>query len=370
MTWNLLIAIFLLVSVLLQFYLVTRFRKFGFIKKISKKSRFLGWACALILSALPWAFLFVNVYAAVIALVHLALIWAICDLFGFVFHKITQRKRKKYAAGAAALAITAVYLAVGWFCAHHVFRVDYTFTTEKPLPGGGLRIVELADSHIGITLDGEDFANQMDRINAEQPDAVVICGDFVDDDTKKEDMITACRALGKLKTSYGVYFIFGNHDNGYFDYRDFSSAELRENLVSNGVRILEDESVLIADSFYIVGRLDRTFPDRKEAPELTKSLDKSKYTVMLDHQPNDYANETLSGADLVLSGHTHGGHIFPAGPIGIWMGVNDRFYGTETRWLGSESKTDFLVTSGISGWGIPFKTGTISEYVVINVLNG
>ena len=64
---------------------------------------------------------------------------------------------------------------------------------------------------------------------------------------------------------------------------------------------------------------------------------------------------------LFVCGGT-GGHIFPAGPIGLWMGANDRFYGTETR-----GDTTFLVTSGISGWGIPFKTGCISEYVVIDI---
>ncbi|MBQ9188951.1 MAG: metallophosphoesterase, partial [Clostridia bacterium] len=86
-------------------------------------------------------------------------------------------------------------------------------------------------------------------------------------------------------------------------------------------------------------------------------------TVMLDHQPNDYAAEAAAGMDLVLSGHTHGGHIFPAGQIGLWIGANDFLYGT-TR-IG---QTDFVVTSGISGWAIPFKTGTFSEYVVIDLV--
>jgi len=67
-------------------------------------------------------------------------------------------------------------------------------------------------------------------------------------------------------------------------------------------------------------------------------------------------------ADLVLSGHTHGRHIFPAGLIGLISGANDKVYGAEHI-----DNTDFVVTSGISGWAIPFKTGTISEYVVIDI---
>jgi hypothetical protein len=66
--------------------------------------------------------------------------------------------------------------------------------------------------------------------------------------------------------------------------------------------------------------------------------------------------------DLVLSGHTHGGHLFPIGPISIRLGMNDLVYGTEKR-----GDVTFLVTSGISGWAIPFKTGTFSEYVVIDI---
>ena len=96
--------------------------------------------------------------------------------------------------------------------------------------------------------------------------------------------------------------------------------------------------------------------------ELMKGLDKSKYTIVIDHQPNAYDEEADSGADLVLSGHTHGGHIFPAGQIGLLIGANDRVYGTEKR-----ENTNFVVTSGISGWAIPFKTFTISEYVVIDI---
>ena len=72
--------------------------------------------------------------------------------------------------------------------------------------------------------------------------------------------------------------------------------------------------------------------------------------------------EAATPADLVLSGHTHGGHIFPMGQLAVLTGVNDRRCGYERR-----NGTDFIVTSGISGWAIPIKTGTWSEYVVIDI---
>ena len=88
----------------------------------------------------------------------------------------------------------------------------------------------------------------------------------------------------------------------------------------------------------------------------------SKYTVILDHQPTDYAAEAATGADLVLSGHTHGGQTIELALAAMLMGANDKTYGIETR-----DKTTFIVSSGISDWAIKFKTGTRSEFCVIDI---
>ena len=87
-----------------------------------------------------------------------------------------------------------------------------------------------------------------------------------------------------------------------------------------------------------------------------------KNSIVLDHQPHDYDAQTAAGVDLVLSGHTHGGQLFPVNYMGEWTGENDKTYGLEKR-----EHTNFIVTSGISDWAIKFKTGCKSEYVVINI---
>ena len=96
--------------------------------------------------------------------------------------------------------------------------------------------------------------------------------------------------------------------------------------------------------------------------ELTQNLDKSKYMLVLDHQPGDYDAQADSGVDLVLSGHTHGGQMIPITYVGELFNINDATYGYEKR-----KDTEFIVTSGISDWEILFKTGTKSEYVIIDV---
>lgn len=359
--WNVILLVLSAMTLAGIFYLTTRVRKFTPFVRLAEKHKALSVLLALACVLTVGFFSFINLYSVVIVFLHLVIFWALFDLGFFIGRKIAKKERKRYIEGVCAILFTAVYLSVGWYNAHHVVETNFTVKSSKV--DSPLRIVEIADSHLGITLDGRDFAKQLERINGAGPDVVVIVGDFVDDDTEKKDMLLACEALGKLKTKYGVYFVYGNHDDGYFSYRDFSSKELREALTSNGVVILEDSSVEITDGVVLVGRLDRTFGKRLDAPSLTKDIEKDKYIVMLDHQPNDYDAEEKSGADLVLSGHTHGGHIFPAGEIGLLIGANDRVYGSETR-----GGTTFFVTSGISGWGIPFKTFCKSEYVVIDVL--
>ena len=96
--------------------------------------------------------------------------------------------------------------------------------------------------------------------------------------------------------------------------------------------------------------------------ELIADLDTSKYMIVIDHQPHDYDAQAASGVDLVLSGHTHGGQMFPANILESLFHADDRVYGHETR-----DNTDFIVTSGISDWAIIFKTYTFSEYVITDI---
>ena len=202
----------------------------------------------------------------------------------------------------------------------------------------------------------------------ENADAVFIVGDFVDDDTSKEDMIASCRLMAELKAPYGVYFVLGNHDRGYYGSarRGFSVTELTDELQKNGVTVLKDQ-IVSAGGINVAGRLDYSVVREQHGTRLSPAELMAKaapggYTVVLDHQPVEYDLLGASGADLVLSGHTHGGQLFPLNQVGRMIGAVDRVYGHEKR-----GAADFIVTSGISNWALKFKTGTRSEYVVINI---
>ena len=363
MSWYTLLTLLALASLAGLLYLVTRYHRFSRIRALGQRHRLLAWLLSLALAALPVGAvaLAVNLFTGVVVFLHLVLIWLLCDLVGALLKRITGRCPARYWVGAAALGLTLLWMGLGWCNAHFVRRTAYTVPTQKAL-SGPVRVVEIADSHLGIPMGAERFARQVDRIRAEEPDLVVIVGDFVDDDTSKAEMLTACEALGTLNPPCGVWFVFGNHDKGYYRYRDFTSRELRAALAENGVTVLEDEIGETDCGLTLIGRQDRSVGDRASARALTESLDPSRFLLMLDHQPNDYEAEAAAGVDLVLSGHTHGGHIWPAGLIGLALGSNDRVYGRERR-----GATDFIVTSGIAGWAIPIKTGTFSEYVVIDL---
>lgn len=114
-----------------------------------------------------------------------------------------------------------------------MWEKNYQIQTEKEV--GNLKVAVFSDSHVGTTFHGKGFAEHMKTIEAQTPDVVLIVGDFVDDDTTKEDMVKCCRSLGEMKTTYGVYYVFGNHDKGYYspDYCGYSGDDLIRELEKN-----------------------------------------------------------------------------------------------------------------------------------------
>lgn len=352
-------------------YLIRGVHRFSFVSALSGKNRIVSWILSTLLIILPTVLLslFLGYMNGIIILLHLALFWLLADFLFWIIRKCTKKIFRKSVSGIVAIAFTAIYLTIGWVQAFHVWETDYTFQTDKQT--GTLRVGLIADSHVGTTFHADGLAKHLEALQAQQPDVVVVAGDFVDEDTTKEDMIGSCTALGNLQTPYGVYFVFGNHDKGLYSngQRGYTGDDLVAELEKNGVTVLQDESVLIDDRFYLIGRQDLSEVEnfngsRASISDLVADLDQSKYKIVLDHQPRDYTAESAADVDLVLSGHTHGGQLIPLMQLANWFGIggNDSTYGLQHRNL-----TDFIVTSGISDWAIKFKTGCKSEYVIIDI---
>lgn len=357
--WLIIFAVVLLIMLLSLVYMINAVNRFGIFNRIENKTAG-KLASFLTIFSICLAFsLTMGIMNMIVIFIYLTVSFLIWGLIIRFIKKRRELNEKVYLQGWLAILTTFVYLAFGFYTAHHVCRTEYNLTTRKNT--GDLKIAMFADSHLGTTFDGEGFAKHIETIKAENPDIVLIAGDFVDDSAKMADIVTACKALGSIESKYGVWYAFGNHDKGYMEGRDYTVEGLKNEFLKNNVHILEDE-LEYAGNLCIAGRADKGKKTRKELSKLLEGADTGKYIIVMDHQPADYEKESQTEADLVVSGHTHGGQLFPITYIGEWSGVNDRTYGYERR-----GSVDFIVTSGISDWALDFKTGTVSEYVIINV---
>ena len=353
-----LVAILAIVIIILTIlYTIIRFKNFSYLKNLKKESKYKYYIMISTFCIIIGALLMFDFINIMVVLIHFVLISLLISLI-FKIIKINNADLNTL----IALAITILYMGYGLYSAYDIRKTTYNLKTDKNVQD--LKIAQISDSHLGTTFNGEEFQQHILNIASQNPDLLVITGDYVDDSTTKDDMVKATEVFSKIKLKYGVYFIYGNHDKGYGNSRDFTAEELKEELEKNGVKVLEDEVLDLGNDIILVGRQDKSVSKRKAISELLSDLDNNKYIIVLDHQPNDYENISKTNADLVLSGHTHGGQMFPLAAVGLMIGANDQSYGYEKR-----NNTEFIVSSGISSWALKFKTGTFSEYVIINVKN-
>ena len=140
---------------------------------------------------------------------------------------------------------------------------------------------------------------------------------------------------------------------------------MKEFLQKSNIHLLEDESVLINNKFYIVGRKDAALSEkvgeiRQTPKQLTSSLDKNKPVIFIDHQPKELQELADAGADLDLCGHTHDGQTFPGN-------ITVRFLWENPCGYLKKDNMHNIVTSGAGVWGPAMRIGTDSEICVINV---
>lgn len=310
----------------------------------------------------------INIFSIIgLFLIHFIFISLIVDGIFYIVRKIFKDFdksifKKIYLSSIIPLVCTTIILGYGYFNIRNVVETDYTLYTEKDL-GEDLRILLITDTHYETIFGKEkldEYKNVLDEVNA---DIVILGGDIVDEATSKDGMNDIFVMLGSIKNKYGIYYVTGNHDEQqYSNSKKFNKEELDNVIEDNNITIIDEKYVEVNDNIVIAGRKDYSYGQRKSVKEILTGVDSDKYIIMVDHEPVQYQENVDRGVDLIVSGHTHAGQVFPVHFFIDIFKTADLCYGNK-NFDGMEG----IVSSGMAGWGYPIRTEKHSEYVVIDV---
>lgn len=321
-----------------------------------------------VIAALSW-----NIFSFwAMVVLHITGIAIGIELIRLVFikglHKQSHRWHVIYCSGILPILGTFLILCYGYLNMQYVLQTEYTVVTEKEIREAGYDVVFLSDLHYGTTMKKEKLQTYCERIEQNQPDLIVLGGDIVDERTTLHEMQEAFQTLGQMDSTYGIYYVYGNHDKARYS-RDsgFTEKQLEEAIENSGIRILEDETCEVNQELVIAGRRDRSDSgmngtERKASESLVKSVPSGAYRILADHQPRSFAENEAAGFDLMLSGHTHAGQMWPVGLFTTLFDKDTLNYGYK-----QEGTMDIIVSSGIAGWGYPVRTGKHCEYVLVHI---
>ncbi|MFE3636784.1 metallophosphoesterase [Streptomyces sp. NPDC059168] len=226
--------------------------------------------------------------------------------------------------------------------------------TRLPRAAHGFRIAVVSDIHLGPVL-GRGFAQRVvDTVNATQPDLIAVVGDLVDGSVK--DLGPAAAPLARLSARHGAYFVTGNHE--YFSGAEQWVAEVR----TLGLHPLENARTELP-YFDLAGVNDLQGESEGRGPDFAKALgdrDPARACVLLAHQPAQIHEAVRRGVDLQLSGHTHGGQLWPGNLIAA--AANPTVAGLERY-----GDTQLYVSRGAGAWGPPTRVDAPSDVTVIEL---
>ncbi|KRV46897.1 hypothetical protein AQ490_08945 [Wenjunlia vitaminophila] len=218
----------------------------------------------------------------------------------------------------------------------------------------GFRIAVVSDIHLGPISGRAHTQRIVDTINRTEPDLVAIVGDLVDGSV--EQLGSAAEPLAGLRSRHGSFFVTGNHE--YFSGAEEWVAQVR----TLGVHPLENERVEIA-GFDLAGVNDVAGEDEGQGPDFDRALgdrDPSRASVLLAHQPVQVHEAVRHGVDLQLSGHTHGGQMWPVNLVADL--ANPTLAGLERH-----GNTQLYVTRGAGFWGPPVRVGAPPDITVVTL---
>lgn len=364
------IIITLLIALSTGYYLIVHFKNLPFISCFKTR-----WITYMLSSVLAFICLYLvhSIFSfSTIIILFLVYSFLITDIMNIIIKRYIKNGNVKkiwtklYHSSLLALIIMVIITTSSYYTAKHVVTTRYNLYTNKQFALKNMKIAMITDLHFGTTMNPYELAKYCKKIQDSSPDIVVLVGDIFDENTKKGYMEDACRLLGQIKSTYGVFYVFGNHDGrGYRTDSNFTKKDIISNLRASNITILDDEVKLVDGKFYIIGRKDASLSHkalRKTLPELLKGVDKTRLIILLDHQPLDLKEASDCGVDIQLSGHTHGGQIWPSGLISQLLHIYELTYGYKKI-----NDYQVIVSSGTGAWSYPLRLGSKAEIVQLKL---
>ncbi|QDY78636.1 metallophosphoesterase [Streptomyces qinzhouensis] len=257
--------------------------------------------------------------------------------------------------GAAAAALGTVGLGTYSVLNGPTLKRVTVPLAKLPRSAHGFRIAVVSDIHLGPILGRAHTQRIVDTINSANPDLIAVVGDMVDGNV--DDLGPAAEPLTQLRARHGSFFVTGNHEY-------FSGAEQWVDHVRElGLRPLENERVEIAAGFDLAGVDDPEGEREGKGPDFDRALgdrDRGRTAVLLAHQPVVIHDAVKHGVDLQLSGHTHGGQLWPGEYLAAL--ANPTVAGLERY-----GDTQLYVTRGAGAWGPPVRVGAESDITVVQL---
>lgn len=291
-------------------------------------------------------------------------IYGLTDLILKIMNKVTLIQSKtELVVWLGSTMLIFVLFCYGSWQAQQIKTMKYQVTIDKATSNQQKKVkaVLISDLHLGYVNDVKKLEKIVTKINQMQPDIVFISGDLFDGNYKAlQDTQGMEKQLKRLSSTYGTYMCWGNHDAG-------ETFEKMKTLVkAANITLLEDEMTVVGEEILVVGRKDSRpigsqDGTRKNLKEQFEKVGNQLPKIILDHQPSNI-DEYEQPNELILSGHTHQGQIFP------FSLVTKAYFTVDYGYYRKDKNTpQVIVSSGVGTWGPPMRIGTQSEIVQIDI---
>ena len=256
----------------------------------------------------------------------------------------------------AAVFLAIILVVYGFIDARNIRVKTLQVKTEKILPNNGkIRIVQISDVHVGLMIRDNRLQAILDRVSEAKPDILVSTGDLMDGDL--DNVMPQARRFTSITPKYGKYAILGNHEYyaGLNRSLEFTRAAGFE-MLRDDVRQIAGISIFGADD--ITGQKMGLSKDKRLFEEML-ARQGNGFVLLLKHQPFVVNEENYN---LQLSGHTHGGQIFP------FMLVTRLFFPKNNGYYELGRNKSVYITSGAGTWGPPVRVFVPPEITVIDLI--